>query len=109
MYDEHVGLKETLSILFPSLDEKQKRLLVGAEAFAVGHGGFMLLAEITGMGRNTVARGVREYQGGDSAPGRIQHEGGGRKKLIKSYPEIWQFIEQISELDTRSNPESPLR
>ena len=109
MHEEHVGLKEKLSILLPSLDEKQKRLLVGAEASAVGHGGIKLLADITGMSRNTVARGVREYQGGDTAPGRIRHEGGGRKRLIETYPEIWQIIEQIIEPDTRGDPESPLR
>ena len=82
-------LKEKLSILLPSLNEKQKRLLAGAEATALGYGGVKLLSDMTGMSRNTVARGVREIERGDVS--RIRSKGSGRKKLTIKYPEIKQY------------------
>lgn len=106
---DKVKLKEKLSVLLPSLNEKQKRLLVGAEAVAMGYGGIKCLSDITGMSRNTVSRGVREFEQGDVNDLRIRSQGSGRKRLTKKYPEIKQCIEQIIEPDTRGDPESPLR
>jgi len=102
-------LKEKLSILLPSLNEKQKRLLVGAEAIALGYGGIKFLSDITGMSTNTITRGVREIEAGDEDVSRIRSEGSGRKKLTIKHPEIKKCIEDIIEPDTRGDPESPLR
>ncbi len=109
MQSEYADLKVKLSILLPSLNEKQKRLLIGAEALALGRGGITHLAKITGMNRHTVAKGVREYKKGDVYVTRIRDKGAGRKKLTIQYPEIKQSIEQIIEPDSRGDPESPLR
>ena len=109
MLSNHGKLKEKLSILLPSLNEKQKRLLVGAEAAALGYGGIKLLSDMTGMSRNTVARGIREIESGDEVVKRIRSKGSGRKKLTIKYPEIKQCIEDIIEPNTRGDPESPLR
>ena len=102
-------LKEKLSILLPALNEKQKRLLVGAEAIALGYGGIKLLSDITGMSTNTITRGVREIEAGDEDVSRIRSTGSGRKKLTIKYPDIKNCIEDIIEPDTRGDPESPLR
>lgn len=102
-------LKEKLSILLPALNEKQKRLLVGAEAIALGYGGIKFLSDITGMSTNTITRGVREIEAGDEDVSRIRSEGSGRKKLTIKYPDIKKCIEDIIEPDTRGDPESPLR
>jgi len=109
MLPTYGNLKEKLSILLPSLNEKQKRLLVGAEAIALGYGGIKILSDITGMSTNTIARGVREIKKGDEDVSRIRSKGSGRKKLTIKYPEIKQCIEEIIEPDTRGDPESPLR
>lgn len=109
MLPNYGNLKEKLSILLPSLNEKQKRLLVGAEAIALGYGGIKLLSDMTGMSPNTVARGIREIERGDEDVSRIRSKGSGRKKLTIKYPEIEQCIEEIIEPDTRGDPESPLR
>src|SRR5512140_1564130 len=37
--------------IFPHLDERQRRLLMGAEARALGHGGIRLVARAAGSGR----------------------------------------------------------
>ena len=102
-------LKEKLSVLLPSLNEKQKRLLVGIEAIALGYGGIKFLSNITGMSTNTITRGMREIKNGDEDVSRIRSKGSGRKKLTIKYPEIKNCIEEIIEPDTRGDPESPLR
>ncbi len=102
-------LKEKLSVLLPSLNEKQKRLLVGAEATALGYGGIKLISDMTGMSRNTVARGIREIENGDDDVTRVRHKGSGRKKLISKYTEIRNLIEDIIAPSTRGDPENPLR
>ena len=109
MSSDYDNLKEKLSVLLPSLNEKQRRLLVGAEALAIGRGGISLLSRITGMSRSTVAKGVREYQNGDVDAARIRNKGAGRKKLTLQHPQIKHSIEQIIETDSRGDPESPLR
>ena len=102
-------LKEKLSVLLPALNEKQKRLLVGAEASELGYGGISFLSNITGMSRNTIARGIREIEHGDEDATRIRNKGSGRKKLTVKYPEIQNCIEDLIEPETRGDPESPLR
>lgn len=102
-------LKEKLSILLPALNEKQKRLLVGAEAIALGYGGIKLLSDMTGMSTNTITRGVREIETGAEDVSRIRSAGSGRKRLTIKYPDIKNCIEDIIDPDTRGDPESPLR
>ncbi len=94
-------LKEKLSVLLPSLNEKQKRLLVGAEAIAFGYGGIKFLSDITGMSTNTITKGIREIGSGDEDVSRIRSKGSGRKRLTIKYPEIEECIEDIIEPDTR--------
>ena len=102
-------LKEKLSVVLPSLNEKQRRLLVGVEAIAFGYGGIKFLSDITGMSTNTITKGVREVESGDHDVSRIRSIGAGRKKLTIKYPKIKSCIEDIIEPDTRGDPESPLR
>lgn len=109
MHSDYDKLKVKLSILLPSLNEKQRRLLVGAEAVSIGYGGIKLLSDMTGMSRNTVTRGIREFEHGDEDVSRVRSQGAGRKKLTDMNPGIKQCIEQIIEPDTRGDPESPLR
>ncbi|MGH2705826.1 MAG: ISAzo13 family transposase, partial [Actinomycetota bacterium] len=42
----------------PHLDERQRRILAGAEARALGRGGVALVARATGMSRSTVQGAV---------------------------------------------------
>ena len=43
-------IRKKLSGISPLLNEKQRRLLVGAEAQAIGYGGIKILSDATGMG-----------------------------------------------------------
>ncbi len=95
--------------MLPSLNEKQRRLLVGAEAIALGYGGIQYLCAITGMSTNTITRGMREIKTGDGYVGRIRRKGSGRKRLTLRFPQLEKCIEDIIEPDIRGDPESPLR
>jgi transposase len=93
------------------LDERQRRLLLGAFALAAGHGGITLIAEIMGVARRTVRLGVQELTGQRPSPanGRVRHEGGGRKRLRDEAPELVADLDRLVEPTTRGEPDSPLR
>lgn len=109
MSPSSVKLKKKLSVLLPALNEKQRRLLVGAEALSIGYGGIKILADITGMNPRTVRRGIQEIKTGDTDVERIREPGGGRKTLAQKTPELYELIESLVEPDSRGDPEVPLR
>jgi hypothetical protein len=68
-------------------DERARRLLVGFLAEQHGRGGVSLLSRITGLDRNTIARGQRELHSDDLLPpGRIRRPGAGRKPVEHTIP-----------------------
>jgi hypothetical protein len=68
-------------------DERSRRLLVGFLARQHGRGGITLLAQITGLDRNTIARGLRDLYQYDPAPqGRVRRPGAGRKRVEATNP-----------------------
>jgi hypothetical protein len=66
--------------IFPHLDKRQRRLLMGAEARALGHGGIRLVARAAGVREATVSLGVTELDSGAEPLGRARRPGGGRKR-----------------------------
>lgn len=103
------NLKKKLSVMLPALNEKQRRLLLGAEAISFGYGGIQQLAEMTGISPHTIRRGMREFMEGDTNVARIRTSGGGRKRIFIQDTEVVKFIESIVDPDARGDPESPLR
>jgi hypothetical protein len=70
--------------LLASADERMRRLLAGFLAHQQGRGGIALVARITGLDRNTIARGQRELRRGTPPPaGRIRRPGAGRPRAEK--------------------------
>ena len=71
-----------LNRLLSTLDEQQRRLLVGYESNQLGHGGDRWLALITGLHVHTIARGRHELA--DFQPGEcIRAPGAGRAQVEK--------------------------
>jgi hypothetical protein len=69
-------------------DERSRRLVAGFLARLYGHGGITLLARITGLDRNTIARGRRELDQAEVLPpGRVRRPGGGPKRVEDRRPE----------------------
>ena len=94
-------------VLRPHLDERQRRLLLGAEALQFGRGGITVVAAATGVHPDTVGRGVREAEGRPEP--RVRAPGGGRKKLAATDPELGPALMALVEPESRGDPESPLR
>jgi transposase len=102
-------LAAKFEVIFPHLDERQRRLLLGAEARALGHGGIRAVARAAGVAENTVARGVSELDAGGRPLGRTRRPGGGRKRLADLDPGLRSALLALVEPDERGDPMSPLR
>jgi hypothetical protein len=99
-----------LELLLPELDEKGRRLVLGAVARAGGDGGIGAVARLTGASWQTVADGAAELASGDTAaPGRVRRPGGGRRKLADCDPGLLPALLELVGDCTRGDPESPLR
>jgi transposase len=95
--------------LLPHLDERQRRLAIGAEARSLGHGGIRIVAAAAGVGEGTVSRGVAELESGQAPLGRVRRAGGGRKKATELDPGLRSALLALVEPDERGDPMSPLR
>jgi len=107
-----VGLvRQKFEALRPLMDERMRRWWAGSEAIALGRGGIAVVAEATGMARNTVVAGIREQRqrSGASFEPSIRRRGGGRKRLTEQDPALLAALESLVEPVTRGDPQSPLR
>ena len=102
-------LAAKFAAIFPHLDERQRRLLMGAEARALGHGGIRLVARAAGVREATVSAGVYELEAGGEPLGRARRPGGGRKKTADLDPGLRPALLALVEPDERGDPMSPLR
>src|ERR1035437_4269330 len=91
------------------LDERARRLLVGAGARQLGRGGISLIANSTGISIDTVGRGAAELEAGVVADGRVRAKGAGRPMVERSDPRVWPALEQLVDPDSRGDPMSALR
>jgi transposase len=107
---ELVGLMgPQLELLLPVLDERARRLVLGAVARAAGDGGITAVAKVTGASWQTVANGAAELESGQAAPeGRVRRPGGGRKPLAETDPGLRPVLLGLVEDSTRGDPASPL-
>jgi transposase len=102
-------LAAKFEVLFPHLDERQRRLLMGAEARVLGHGGIRAVARAAGVAENTVSRGISDLDAGEPPMGRTRRPGGGRKRLSDVDGELLPALLALVEPDERGDPMSPLR
>ncbi|WP_438289644.1 ISAzo13 family transposase [Streptomyces sp. HUAS TT7] len=96
-------------VLFPHLDERQRRLLMGAEARILGHGGIRAVARAAEVSEATVRKGADELDAGEGPLGRVRRPGGGRKKAAEVDPGLRPALLALVEPDIRGDPMSPLR
>lgn len=96
-----LGLK--FAVLFPHLDERQRRLLMGAEARVLGHGGIRAVAQAAQVSETTVRKGVNELEDGAEPLGRIRRPGGGRKRAAEADPELRPALLALVEPDIRGD------
>jgi len=96
------------------MDERVRRQWAASEAIAIGWGGLALVAQATGLARNTIAQGIRELKERAAHPDlpvsiRVRRAGAGRKLLTEADPGLWMALDALVDPATRGHPESPLR
>jgi Rhodopirellula transposase DDE domain len=101
-------IRERFLTLAPFLDERGRRLLAAAEAFAAGYGGIAAVALATGMAPSTIGRDLKELAR-DEPLERIRRPRAGRKPAISKDPTLLPDLEALVEPTTRGDPQSPLR
>src|SRR6266542_887859 len=106
---EQVRLAGRLAEIRPHLNERQWRLLLGAEARAIGRGGAQVVASAVGASPDTVSRGARELEQGVEPDGRVRRRGAGRPAVEEADPGLVSALEALVDPGSRGDPESPLR
>jgi transposase len=107
--DWEAALAVKFGVIFPHLDERQRRLLLGAEARVLGRGGITIVARAAGVRAGTVSRGVAELESGEAPLGRTRRPGGGRKRLADLDRGLRPALLALIEPDERGDPMTPLR
>ena len=105
------GIRDRYQAVAHLVDERVRRLLLGAEAVAIGRGGQAVVARALGASPRTIRQGMRELRRPDRGveKGRIRRVGGGRKRTVEHDPTLREDLEKLVEPTTRGDPESPLR
>jgi hypothetical protein len=81
---ELVAYHRAVNRVMTELDERGRRLFAGILARQRGRGGVQEVAEITGLSRMTIRRGLRESERGQAeSSNRVRRPGGGRKCVEK--------------------------
>jgi hypothetical protein len=92
--------------VLPHLNERQRRIVTGATASLLGHGGKTKVAEAAGMSRNTVIRAANEVEEGVEPSDRQRAAGGGDKPAIDKQPGLLSALDDLVHPLTRGNPMS---
>jgi hypothetical protein len=103
------ALVAIFATLGPHLDERQRRLLAGAQARALGRGGIAAVARASGMSRSTVHTGITEIDQDPEPAGRVRRPGAGRPTAVDRDPGLLAALDALVEPTSRGDPESPLR
>jgi len=108
---DEAAIRQRYQVLADVADERVRRLMVAAEALAIGRGGQLAVARATGVSRTMIQRGIREVRHPElQAPkGRVRRPGGGRKAMVVLDPTLRDDLERLVEPTSRGDPESPLR
>ena len=107
--DEPVALAQKLASILPHLNERQRRLVLAAEARALGRGGVTRVARAAQVSRTTVHAALAELETAVPEGERSRRSGGGRLSRQERDPTLLRDLEALIEPTTRGDPMSPLR
>jgi len=105
---ERESLAGKFASILPHLNERQRRIVLGVEARALGRGGIARVAQASGMSRATVTKAVQELEAGIPVTSGVRQPGGGRKPLTETDPGLMETLDVLVNPATRGDPESPL-
>ena len=103
------GLAGFFETVIPVLNERQRRVVAGAMAEALGRGGQARVVEASSMSSSTIAKAVAEVRAGVVPSDRQRATGGGDKPAIDKQPGLLVALDELVHPDTRGTPMSALR
>ena len=103
------ALARFFEVVLPHLNERQRRMVVGAAVGMCGPGTKSMVAEAASMSRNTVIKAVSEVEAGIEPSDRVRAPGGGVKPITETQPELLAALDELVHPETRGNPMSLLR
>jgi hypothetical protein len=98
------SLTAMLREIFPHLDERQRRLLMGAQVRALGYGGVRFVARAAGVREATVSLGAAELASGAEVLSRARRPGGGARRLKDKDPELVSALLALVKPEEREPP-----
>lgn len=104
-------LKEKYDNLLPFLGEREKRVVLAADAKSMGRGGLSKVARLSGVSRVTLNVGLQDLTLNKETgiiKTRSRKLGGGRKKATAKDSTLAQVIEDIVSPHTMGDPMKPL-
>ena len=109
--EDQSGIRRRHEMLQSVLDERSRRLVLAAEAAALGRGGITAVARATGASRPMIARGISEIESTEQPlpKGRIRRSGAGRKRTVEQDPSLLSDLEGLIDPMSRGEPDSALR
>jgi transposase len=99
----------------PFMNERMRRIWAAAEAESLGYGGQRIVHNATGIGINTIRRGLKELKELELETEdkvdkkRTRKKGGGRKTNVEKDVTLIEDILAVAESATSGDPEAPLR
>jgi hypothetical protein len=102
-------LEQKFATILPLLDERQRRLLLAAEARSLGYGGVSKISRVSGISRATIQIALKQLDSPPLPEGRVRDVGGGRKCSRDKAPAMVEALERLITPETRGDPMSPLR
>lgn len=103
-------IRRRFELLAEVMDERSRRLLLGAEAECLGYGGVSVVHRETGVSRRAISEGIKDLRDPSRLPeGRVRRKGAGRKKTSEKDPTIKKDLDLLIEPATCGDPESPLK
>ena len=102
-------LSAKMSLIWPHLNERQRRIYAATEAYHLGYGGISRVSNICGLSRVTITKGITELDTKPFPEDRVRRSGAGRHSLVTKDPSLPMLLESLVEPVSRGDPESPLR
>ena len=93
---------------YNTLNEKDRRRYAGIEAMKLGHGGILYISKVLGCDRGIVSNAIKELEQLPEDAGydpRVRAEGGGRKPIEHTYPQISQAFLDVLKHHTAGDPQ----
>ena len=87
MFPYSQAIERAMKDYFETLSEKDRRRYAGVEALKLSHGGISYIAELFGIRRKTVRRGMKEVDNMSAAEKRnkrIRKKGGGASSTVRN-------------------------